>query len=672
MLVEGVISASISRSADLRKRKSMYGDEAKLLRPRVCLLLDHPSQHMIEFLNAIAADVRCAAQVVYLRNSDSSRNWGQPYGKLPYQVISDRRIPPIAILNVVKRLKADVWIVNTCYTDLQAWGFVSALNLCNIPWVYMNEPLRPRQLVFDIREFAVRLLLRKATAIIGMGHFSKNYYDGLFPQKRTASIPYYVDLEPFASVERRKKKAGIVRFLTVGQMIHRKGFDILLEACKRLPDEGWRLTLVGDGPLLDCLRNLFAENFGIEKANFLGRVDFERRASVFASHDVFVFPSRWDGWGMAPVEAMASGLPVIATEEVVSMREFIVDGVNGYIIPADDASTLRNRMINFIKEPGKIDQMGQRARESLRTYQPEQGVENLLRIISDVPKKHLPKNRALGKREAITWMSLTEPRSLHERARTAAKSIYIQTRSAFQRRHDFRENRILAYHLVLQEDAKRFEDHIKFLKDNYELATVVEILNLAKNPKLGRPLLAITFDDAFSELMHTALDVLTKHSVKATFFVPTTFVRLRSDREKAEEFCLSVHYYKRALEPMSFDDLVALRKAGHEIASHGVSHFACDAISETVARFELDQSKLELRNWIGQDVKGFAYPYGIYKGSAGDAAAWVREAGYEYAVTMRRGGFNGSSDKFTLPREHTEGCWPLRDLMFFLNDYPAR
>jgi hypothetical protein len=161
---------------------------------------------MIEFLNAIAADVRCAAQVVYLRNSDSRRNWGQPYGELPYQVIEKRRISPIAILNVVKRLKADVWIVNTCYTDLQTWGFVSALNFFNIPWVYMNEPLRPRQLVFDLREFAVRLLLRKATAIIGMGQFSKNYYDGLFPEKRTASIPYYVDLEPFASVEMRKKK----------------------------------------------------------------------------------------------------------------------------------------------------------------------------------------------------------------------------------------------------------------------------------------------------------------------------------------------------------------------------------------------------------------------------------------------------------------------------------
>src|SRR6185295_16461640 len=130
------------------------------------------------------------------------------------------------------------------------------------------------------------------------------------------SVPYYVDLGEFLDLPAAsaRKSSLPVRFFTAGQLIARKGIDVLLAACERLPDTGWSLTIAGDGPLYGKLKARSRRHWPADKVRFLGEVPFKDRAAAFSAHDVFVFPSRWDGWGMAPVEAMAAGMPVISTD----------------------------------------------------------------------------------------------------------------------------------------------------------------------------------------------------------------------------------------------------------------------------------------------------------------------------------------------------------------------
>src|SRR5262249_25883407 len=141
---------------------------------------------------------------------------------------------------------------------------------------------------------------------------------------------------------------------------------------------GWTLMLAGDGPLRTKLEQSFRYHWGPDQVCFLGDIPYSKRAAVFEGQHVFVFPSRWDGWGMAPVEAMAAGLPVISTDQVMSMREFLRDGENGYLVATEDPTGLADRMCRFLLHPERIPVMGRVARAALTGYQPDVGAGRLV------------------------------------------------------------------------------------------------------------------------------------------------------------------------------------------------------------------------------------------------------------------------------------------------------
>src|SRR5262249_29712128 len=140
-----------------------------------------------------------------------------------------------------------------------------------------------------------------------------------------------------------------------------------------------------------------------------------------------------------------------------------------------------------------------------------------------------------------------------------------------------------------------------------------------------------------------------------------------SDPLRAAEYSLRAHYYQRPLEPMTVDDLRQLQRLGHEVGSHGVSHLGLNAVSRALAGTELEASRERLTTWLGEKPVGFAYPYGDCESSLGKPSDWVAAAGYDYAVTLRRGVVHAKTDPMRLPREHAEGHWRVRDLRYFLS-----
>ncbi len=653
---------------------------------RVALLVDHPSPHMVGLVDALADRTDCAVQVVYFRPGGPARRWGDPAGNLPYRFAAATKAS-IALLNVPAVLRAmagaraDIWVVNTIYTSPETWAGVAWLNAAGLPWVYMSEPLRPRRWVEAIKHALLRLLLGHAAGVIGMGREAEASLAKLVrAAKPSVSIPYYLDLDEFLNlpIPAAPTKTAPVRFFTAAQMIRRKGIDVLLSACERLPKAGWTLTLAGDGPLRTELEYAFQHRFGRDQVHFLGEIPYAQRAAIFAGQGVFVFPSRWDGWGIAPVEAMAAGLPVISTDQVMSMREFVREDENGYLIPSEDPTSLAERMCRFLAHPERIPVMGRAARAALADYRPEVGASRLLDFLAGLDRAVQCVSTA-GDRDlragldddAPTWQALTEPAQISLRLRQqglalAKRAVIDATLALAWQRGAPRGDRILVYHLVLREDRKRFEEHLAFLQDHYRLVTVGELVQ-----SLGQgnesPLAAITFDDGFRVLMSEALEALEKHSVKATFFVPTGFIERAFDPLRAAEYSLRAHYYQRPLAPMTIDDLRQLQSLGHEIGSHGVSHLGLNAVSRALATSELEASRARLATWLGAAPIGFAYPYGDFDSSVGEPPEWVAAAGYRYAVTVRRSAVHAGTDLMRLPREHAEGHWRVRDLRYFLS-----
>lgn len=163
--------------------------------------------------------------------------------------------------------------------------------------------------------------------------------------------------------------------LSVGQMIPRKGIDILIRAAASCKDVSF--YIVGGKPTdeySDLKETLHADNVFF--------VDFKRPDELkryYQAADLFLLPTREDIWGLVINEAMANGLPVVTTDRCVAGLELVRNGENGYIVPAEDVPAT----VEAIRSVMAADtyQMGERSLEIIRGYTIEAMAEAHMRIL---------------------------------------------------------------------------------------------------------------------------------------------------------------------------------------------------------------------------------------------------------------------------------------------------
>lgn len=649
---------------------------------RIGILMDHPSPHMVALLEAVAERSDCTLEVLYCGQSAPGRGWGAPAGRIPHQFVGGFtgplgiRFNP-GILRAMHRLHIDVWIINTVYGSPTTLMAARWLHFRGQPWVYMNEPVRPRSgIQAFLKELPLQVVLNAADGIIGTGKAAIDMYRRRLPRNLPSeSIPYFIDISEFLDLPDPAPPTDSrdLQFVSSGQLIRRKGFDYLLQACKKLPETGWHLTLIGDGPLKSKLEKTVEEYGLVGRVIIHGTIPYAQRARSFANRQVFLFPSLWDGWGMVVPEALASGLPVVSTDQVMSAHEFIRNGENGFIIPAGDSGALADKMLWFLRNTSSYPGMSREARKSVDNYRAEVGAERLVRFLQQFTKGFTRtqfSEYAFQKPEGPTWHFLTTPARSVERSklriRSIARKAIIRSSVLACRPRKAKGHSILAYHLVLREDRRNFEDHLKFFSDHFRISSLRDLIQTAASGESDEFRLAITFDDGFRLLMHDCLEMLEKYGVKVGFYIPAAFIISKQQNGSTDEFSARSFYYSYPLEPMGPDDLKQLATLGHEIGSHGLFHTNIHSLTPESAERELAISRSMIADWTGVAPEGYAYPYGGTANARGDPADWLRKAGFAYGLTLTRGTVNSSTDRFVLPRHHAEGNWPVRDLRYFL------
>jgi glycosyltransferase involved in cell wall biosynthesis len=179
--------------------------------------------------------------------------------------------------------------------------------------------------------------------------------------------PRGVDTERFHPSKRNgffKKLTGVsgseVNILYVGRVSREKSLPFLVEVFKRLVTlrPNVRLCTIGDGPYLEEMKEALE---GLP-AVFTGPLEGEKLAQAYASSDLFVFPSTTDTFGNVVLEAQASGLPVIVTEEG-GPRENLIEGVTGLVVPPDDLKAFVEALLRLIDSPDLLRRMARNARE---------------------------------------------------------------------------------------------------------------------------------------------------------------------------------------------------------------------------------------------------------------------------------------------------------------------
>ena len=137
-----------------------------------------------------------------------------------------------------------------------------------------------------------------------------------------------------------KPKDDIVHFITVGSLFPVKGYDNLIKAMSQtaLPKENWELKIVGEGSKKDALRELIAQLQLEKNVHLVGRKSKSEVVELLNQSDVFISSSHLETFGVAVLEAMACGLPVIATK--CGGPEEFVTKKNGLLVPVDDVDAL--------------------------------------------------------------------------------------------------------------------------------------------------------------------------------------------------------------------------------------------------------------------------------------------------------------------------------------------
>ncbi len=162
-----------------------------------------------------------------------------------------------------------------------------------------------------------------------------------------------------------RARFGIGEELAIGivaALERRKGHDVLLRALAELDAKSlpWRCLACGGGSQREPLERLAAELGVMERVRFLG--EQPQVADVLAALDVFVMPSRHEGLGVAVLEAMATGLPVVASA-VGGIPEALEPGRTGLLVPPDDPVALAAALGELARDRERAQQMGKAGRE---------------------------------------------------------------------------------------------------------------------------------------------------------------------------------------------------------------------------------------------------------------------------------------------------------------------
>ncbi len=198
--------------------------------------------------------------------------------------------------------------------------------------------------------------------------------------KRAAQvIPNQIEPLPF---RRRRTGGGRPVLTAVGRLVPQKGFDLLLPAFAAVAPKHpeWSLVIWGEGPEREKLERLRDE------LNLTGRV---RLPGVTARHgqwveeaDIFVLSSRYEGFPVALGEAMAAGLPVVATDCRTGPREMITNWVDGLLVPRGDVAALAQSLDELMADEALRHRLGKAAQEVAREFSPDRIVARWSALIS--------------------------------------------------------------------------------------------------------------------------------------------------------------------------------------------------------------------------------------------------------------------------------------------------
>lgn len=287
----------------------------------------------------------------------------------------------------------ECWFTYHLYYKAPDWLGPPVAAALGIPYVVAEASHAPKRAggPWAIGHAGAEAALRGAARVFSL---SRDDIAGLLPlvaKDRIAFLPPFLDPAPYvlAATERRLHRQRLAKqlalpaeepWIVVAAMM-REGdklasYQMLAATLGRLEELPWRLLVAGDGNARSAVENSFKRLSN--RVRFLGALEEEPLARLYAAGDLLVWPAVNEAFGMALLEAQASGLPVVSCA-LRGVPDVVVDGRTGLLAPALDPESLAARVEKILVDEKLRSAMGREAARFVREERTAQGAARLLR-----------------------------------------------------------------------------------------------------------------------------------------------------------------------------------------------------------------------------------------------------------------------------------------------------
>jgi GalNAc-alpha-(1->4)-GalNAc-alpha-(1->3)-diNAcBac-PP-undecaprenol alpha-1,4-N-acetyl-D-galactosaminyltransferase len=266
----------------------------------------------------------------------------------------------------IRHARPDVVI---CFGDTTNVKTLFATSGTGVP-VVVCEQVDPRQYpIGRIWDMLRRLVYPRAvTLVVVSSAMATCWAEGIARKDRIRVIPNPIYLSSTGSVDHMNRQNQGFTIMAMGRLVKQKGFDFLLEAFRICSDRHpkWSLDILGEGDERQSLELLRAKLRLKNRVRFLGIV--KEPSTLLRQADLFVMSSRFEGFPLALIEAMACGLPVISTDCPTGPSEIIRGDIDGILVPPGDVTALAGAMDQLMGNPAERRRLAARAVEVVERF----------------------------------------------------------------------------------------------------------------------------------------------------------------------------------------------------------------------------------------------------------------------------------------------------------------
>ncbi|MFT5705894.1 MAG: glycosyltransferase involved in cell wall biosynthesis [Oceanospirillaceae bacterium] len=368
---------------------------------KLCIWMNIPSHHQSGFFNALSNSDNIDLEVRYFNSISGQRSaegWSKSHKYRSFEQCVDGIVNSEGILETVTDAHDRIHIISANFNpELVIYFCEHKIKWCHwseMPGIRLAELLSYNMSLYRLLNPLMLLLKRKegqqisryALGAFGQGFLAQHAFRMMgVPSRKTANL-FYVPaplpvLEPSSEVKDFAQGRRI--FLSVAALCKRKGIDVLLKSFAQLSTDDWCIVLCG----LDKAEGVYqrlAQSLGIQaQVLFLGAHPVDRIAEVYVASDVFVLPSRFDGWGAVLNEAASVSLPLIGTDLCGAAWHVIQPNVNGYRVKSDSVSLLKKAMQNYVEKPALIATHGKQSKEIFfGEFTPKKNVQRICKTLA--------------------------------------------------------------------------------------------------------------------------------------------------------------------------------------------------------------------------------------------------------------------------------------------------